>query len=94
VSALSVCQCTDSSLLNDLSGSVRFWVSVDEQPVGASIGRQTLHYRYQPLRSDDDPLETYLQNATEIDAAVRRRFAAGAREPVMLRDADVRAVTG
>lgn len=73
------------------SGRVRFWVQVDDLPVGATIGKETLHYRYHPQRTDDDPLATYLQNAAEIDAAVRRRVAGGSREPVMLRDPDVRA---
>ena len=73
------------------SGTVRFWVLVGDLPIGASIGKETLHYRYRPHRSDDDALQTYLQNSAEIDAAVRRRFAAGSREPVMLRDVDVRA---
>ena len=82
---------SQAPFFHEPSGTVRFWVLVDDHPVGASIGRQTLHYRFQPLRSDDDALETYLQNSVEIDAAVRRRYAAGAREPVMLRDPDVRA---
>jgi hypothetical protein len=73
------------------SGTVRFWVLVNELQVGASIGKEVLHYRYSPGRSDDDPLETYLAHVTEIDAAVCRRVAAGATEPVMLRDPDVRA---
>lgn len=73
------------------SGSVRFWVQVDDLLVGASIGKETLHYRYRAQRSDDDALETYAENSAEIDAAVRRRVAEGSREPVMLRDADVRA---
>ena len=72
------------------SGTVRFWVEIDGRPVGASIGKETLHYRYKPDRSDDDPLLTYEANAAEIAAAVRRRHAGGAFEPVMLRDADVR----
>lgn len=76
------------------SGSVRFWVLVGQQPVSATIGRYTLHYRYQPLSDDDDALQTYLQHAAEIDEAVRRRVAAGAREPVMLQDGDVRPVPG
>jgi hypothetical protein len=50
-----------------------------------------LHYRYKPHMKDDDPLVTYVQNSAEIDAAVRRRVALGSREPVMLRDGDVRA---
>ena len=73
------------------SGTVRFWVTVDGLPVGASIGKETLHYRYQPYATDDDPLATYLDHAAEIDTAVRRRVAGGSVEPVMLRDPDVRA---
>jgi hypothetical protein len=73
------------------SGTIRFWVMVDDQLVGASIGKETLHYRYKAHASDDDPLSTYTANAAEIDAAVRRRVAGGSREPVMLRDPDVRA---
>lgn len=72
------------------SGTVRFWVLVDDRLVGASIGKEALHYRYSPQTTDDDPLATYTRNAAEIDAAVRRRVATGSREPVMLRDWDVR----
>jgi hypothetical protein len=75
------------------SGTVRFWVPVAGVPIGASIGKETLHYRFAPQRTDDDPLATYLENAPEIDAAVRRRAAAGSIEPVMLREWDVRALT-
>ena len=75
---------------HDLSGTVRFWVLVDGVLVGASIGKETLHYRYKPHARDDNALSTYLQNAVEIDGAVQRRVAGGSREPVMLRDADVR----
>ena len=81
---------SDAPFFHAISGTVRFWVQVDGQPVGASIGKETLHYRYKPFMSGDDALETYAQNADEIHAAVRRRLAAGAREPVMLRDFDVR----
>jgi hypothetical protein len=76
---------------HDVSGTVRFWVLVDQQFVGASIGKETLHYRYKSHSMSDDPLRTYLHHAAEIDAAVRRRLATGSREPVMLRDGDVRA---
>jgi hypothetical protein len=75
---------------HDISGTVRFWVLVDDLLIGASIGKETLHYRYKANSSDDDPLVTYTQNAAEIDAAVRRRVAGGSREPVMIRDWDVR----
>jgi Protein of unknown function (DUF1488) len=78
-----------SPFFHDDSGAVRFWVLVDGVLVGASITRMTLHYRYKAQCTDDDALATYLENAAEIDAAVRRRVAAGSREPVLLRDADV-----
>jgi hypothetical protein len=73
------------------SGSVRFWVTINGLPVGASIGKATLHYRFNAQKTDDDPLATYLAHATEIDDAVRRRVAGGSIEPVMLRDPDVSA---
>jgi hypothetical protein len=73
------------------AATVTFWVEVDGVPVRAIIGKATLHYRYQKNSSTDDPLATYEQHAGEIAEAVRRRLAAGAREPVMLRDGDVAA---
>jgi len=73
------------------SGTVRFWVPVEGQVVGASIRREILHYRYNPTRTDDDPLVTYAANEAELHAAVRRRVAKGSIEPVMLRDADLQA---
>lgn len=81
---------SQAAFFHEASGTVRFWVQVDESLVGASIGKETLHYRYKPDASNDEALATYLQNAEEINAAVRRRVAGGSREPVMLRDADVR----
>jgi len=74
---------------HDASGCVRFWVLVDDQYIGASIRRETLHYRFDPQAVGEDPLATYAAHAADIDAAVRRRVAAGSREPVMLRDPDV-----
>lgn len=68
---------------------VRFMVPIGSSLIEASIGRATLHYRYHPKGVTDDALSTYVENAEEINAAVRRRMAAGAREPVMLRDPDV-----
>ena len=82
---------SQAPFFHQITGTVRFWVLVDDVLVGASIGKETLHYRYKPHMSDDDPLTTYLQNSTEIDEAVRRRVAAGSREPVMLREFDMRA---
>ena len=51
------------AFFHEESGAVRFWVQVGDVLVGASIGKVTLHYRYEPLRSDDDALATYLANA-------------------------------
>jgi Protein of unknown function (DUF1488) len=72
------------------SGTVRFWVVVEELLVGASVDRNTLHYRYHAQASDDEPLATYLAHAAEIDSAVRRRVAGGSIEPVMIREFDLR----
>ena len=72
------------------SAAVRFWVEVGGAFVGATISKLTLHYRFSPQRTDEDALATYLAHAEEINAAVRRRVAAGSREPVMLREWDVR----
>lgn len=73
------------------SGTVRFQVHVGGEYVSASIGRAILHYRYNPSSVSDEPLTTYHQHSAEIHEAVRRRLSAGSREPVMLRDGDVRA---
>jgi hypothetical protein len=74
------------------SGTVRFWVLVDDQYVGSSIRNDILHYRYHPNQTDDDPLATYTANVAEIHAAVRRRVAKGSIEPVMLRGPDLPAM--
>jgi hypothetical protein len=73
------------------SGTVRFWVEIDSQWISASIGKEALHYNYSPLANDDDPLETFTRHAEALHTAVRQRIAAGGREPVMLRDNDLRA---
>jgi hypothetical protein len=82
---------SQAPFFHESSGAVRFRVLVDDALVGASIGKETLHYRYSPHVKDDDALATYMQNSVQIDAAVRRRVAAVSCEPVMLRDFDVRA---
>lgn len=82
---------SQAPFFHENSGTVRFWVLVDDVLVGASIGKATLHHRYAPQAKDDDALATYVQNSAQIDAAVRRRVAAGSLEPVMLREFDVRA---
>jgi hypothetical protein len=81
---------SDSPFFHEASGTVRFWVPVDGNLLGASVSREALHHRYRPTTHGDDPLETYLANAADIEAAVRRRLAQGSREPVMLREYDLR----
>jgi len=79
---------------HDASGTVRFWVLIDGQLVGASIGKETLHYCYRGGAGAHEPLETYTLHAQDIDAAVRRRVAGGSVEPVMLRDFDLHEPSG
>lgn len=80
----------DSPFFHEASAAVRFWVLVDGKPFGASVSREALHHRYRPTTRDEDPLETYQANAADIEAAVRRRVAQGSREPVLLREYDLR----
>lgn len=74
---------------HEASGTVRFWVLIGEEFVGASVGKETLHYRYRSTAIDDQALDTYALHARDIDDAVRRRVAAGSTEPVMLREFDL-----
>ena len=71
------------------SGEVRFFVEIDGESVGASITRQTLHYRFCRTAQGDDPLATYVAHADAIEAAVRRRVAGGSLKPVLLREFDL-----
>ncbi|MEY4560817.1 MAG: hypothetical protein RLZZ618_94 [Pseudomonadota bacterium] len=73
------------------SGTVRFWVPVNGSWMGATISRETLHYRFRPEAQGEDPLETYKAFSADIHAAVLRRVAGGSLEPVMLREYDLRA---
>jgi hypothetical protein len=82
---------SDAPFFHESSGTVRFWIPVDGNLLGASVSREALHHRYRPTAQGDDPLETYFANAADIEAAVRRRLAQGSREPVMLREYDLRA---
>jgi hypothetical protein len=81
---------SDAPFFHESSGTVRFWVPVDGKLLGASVGREALHQRYRPTAQGDDPVETFLANAADIEATVRRRLAQGSREPVMLREYDLR----
>lgn len=79
-----------AAFFHDDSGSVRFWVPTDDGGyVGASIRKETLHFRFQANLSGADALATYTAHRDEIDDAVRRRIAKGSIEPVMLREADI-----
>jgi hypothetical protein len=84
---------TQEAFFHEDSGAVRFWVPIDGQLIGASISRETLHYRFRPTAKGDEPLETYTAHASDIAAAVARRVAAGSLEPVMLREFDLRVPT-
>ena len=77
------------AFFHEASGTVRFWVQVDTQWVGASIGQHTLHHRFRPEGRDENPMETFASHTPAIEEAVRRRVAAGAWEPVMLREFDL-----
>ena len=81
----------DEPFFHEASGTVRFWVLVDGQPFGASVGREALHHRFRPTVQGEDPLQTFRDNSADIEAAVHRRIAQGSREPVMLREYDLRA---
>jgi hypothetical protein len=81
---------SDEAFLHEASGSIRFWVPVDGRLMGASVSPLALHHRYRPAGQGEDPMETFRLNLPDIEAAVRRRLAEGAREPVMLREYDLR----
>lgn len=72
------------------SGSVRFYTVINGIVVGATVSKETLHYRFRPEAVGEDPIDTYLANAASLEAAVRRRVANGSIEPVMLREHDLR----
>ena len=84
---------SDAPFFHEASGTVRFWVLVDGQPFGASVSREALHHRFRPTVQGEDPMQTFLDNQADIEAAVHRRIAQGSREPVMLREYDLRAAT-
>jgi hypothetical protein len=75
---------------HDDSDSVRFWVQVAAVVVGASVSKRTLHFRFAPQSTGEDPLTTFRAHRAALEAAVRRRVARGSIEPVMIREADLR----
>lgn len=75
---------------HESSGTVRFWVRIEEKLMGASVPRAALQHRFRPTGQDEDPLDTFRAHLAEIEAAVRVRVAQGSIEPVMLREYDLR----
>jgi hypothetical protein len=74
------------------SGKLRFWVSQDDgSSIGATISKETLHYRFGGAVDGENALAIYEAHRTQIDEAVRKRRAAGSLEPIMLREFDVKA---
>ena len=72
------------------SGTIRFWVMVDDALIGASVRKEILHHCFTPTSRDEDPLQTYTAHMRSLEAAVRKRVASGSIEPVMLREFDLR----
>lgn len=72
------------------SGCVRFWVPIAGIAVGAAVNRETLRRLDEGPSAPGDPLVAFRENQAEIEDAVRRRVAAGAIEPVVIRDSDLR----
>jgi hypothetical protein len=75
---------------HESSGTVRFWVRIEDRLMGASVGVAALRHRFRPTGPEDDPLNTFGAHVAEIEAAVRVRVAQGSIEPVMLREYDLR----
>jgi hypothetical protein len=83
----------DSSVppfFHESSATVRFWVRIGEQWMGASVGHAALVPRFRPPAAGEDPLDIFRAHLAEIEAAVRVRVAQGSIEPVMLREYDLR----
>jgi len=81
----------DSPTFDEGADRVRFWVRIGDQVLGATIGKLALQQHYRPATPGADPLDTFKAHQGDIEAAVRRRFAQGSLEPVMLREFDLRA---
>jgi hypothetical protein len=93
VPSLSACD-TPAAFYHQDSEAVRFWVSIADGFVGASIRSAVLRYHFNPDGVREEPIEIYARHAAELGAAVQRRVASGSREPVMLREPDLRPDAG
>ncbi|MBS0447600.1 MAG: hypothetical protein JSR59_16785 [Proteobacteria bacterium] len=75
--------------LNALAGNAQFQVRLAGRPVTAFISESSWRARFGDGCSDSGFLETLVANEALLDAAVARRVAAGARQPVVLRSTDL-----
>lgn len=85
-----VAQALPGAYFHGDTDALRFWVLLPDQSVmGASLSRHVLMQHFQGHADGSDALPIYAAHRAVIDAAVARRAAAGAREPVMLRENDL-----
>jgi len=80
---------SDGPFFHEASETVRFWVPVGDEVIGAMVGRHTLHYRFDPGGLQDSPMTTFRLHRPELEAAVRRRVGRGSIQPVLLREPDL-----
>ncbi len=77
------------------SGAVRCWVPMpDGGMMGAIVRRELLHHGFGGQIDGSDALDVFHAHRPAIEAAVLRRVANGAIEPVLLREADLRSPPG
>jgi hypothetical protein len=81
---------SSSEFFHDPTDSVRFWVQIDGNDVGASVSRNTLHFHFAPNSTGEDPMATFRTHLAGLEDAVRRRVGKGSIEPVIIRDSDLR----
>ena len=79
-----------SPFFSERSAAVLFWVPIAGIAVGAAVNRETLQRLDEGPPATGDPLVAFRENQTAIEDAVRRRVAAGAIEPVVIREPDLR----
>ena len=79
-----------AAFFHEASNSVRFWVPIAGIAVGAAVNRETLERLDEAPPATGDPLVAFRENQAAIEDAVRRRVAAGAIEPVVIREPDLR----
>jgi hypothetical protein len=93
VPSLSTCDTTAAFYHQD-SEADRFWVSTADGFVCARVRSALLRYRFNPDGIRKEPIKIYARHAAELGAAVQRCGALGSREPVMLREPDLRLDAG